>query len=64
MILDRENVRSSDCARFESDRGLEKWSLIFDSNSESDPRLVASSWCLARPGTPDPFEPAISRCAE
>lgn len=38
-----EYVRSSDCARFWRERGLEICSLILDSSSESEPRLRASS---------------------
>ena len=44
-----ENVKSSDCARFVSERGFMCWwSFSFDSSKESDPRLSASSavwWC-------------------
>jgi hypothetical protein len=48
VIRDRENVKSSDWARFCSERGLEICSFSFASSSESEPRLIASSECLVR----------------
>jgi hypothetical protein len=48
VIRERENVKSSDWARFCSERGLEICSLSFASSRESEPRLMASSECLVR----------------
>jgi hypothetical protein len=54
VIRERENVRSSDWARFWSDRGLEICSFNFASSRESDPLFMASSECLVRWGIPEP----------
>jgi hypothetical protein len=48
VIRERENVRSSDCARFCKERGLEICSLSLASRSESDPLFKASSVFLER----------------
>lgn len=48
-------VRSSDCARFVSERGFEYESFSFASSSESEPRLSASSACRARLDKPVPW---------
>lgn len=60
VIREREKVKSSDWARFCSERGLEICSFSFASSRESDPRLKASSECLARLGTPEPCQPNLS----
>jgi hypothetical protein len=54
VMRDNEYVRSSDWARFCNDRGLLICSLIFDSSSESDPRLSASSVFRCRAAIPVP----------
>lgn len=43
LIRDSEKVKSRDCARFVNERGFVSWSFIFESSSESEPRLIASS---------------------
>jgi hypothetical protein len=48
VIREREKVRSSDCARFCKERGLEICSLSLASRSESDPLFNASSVFLER----------------
>jgi hypothetical protein len=53
-IRESDIVKSSDCARFCRERGLEMCSLSLASKSESDPRLDASSACFVRWGIPDP----------
>jgi len=55
VIREREKVKSSDWARFCSERGLDICSFSFASRRESDPRLIASSECLVRCGIPDPL---------
>jgi hypothetical protein len=55
VIRESEYVRSNDCARFCNDRGLLICSLIFDSSSESDPRLSASSVFRCRVVIPVPW---------
>lgn len=55
VIFEREYVRSRDWARFVKERGLVSWSLSLASRSESEPRLIASSVCLVRPGIPEPW---------
>lgn len=60
VIRDSEYVKSSDCARFVKERGLENCSFNLASRSESDPRLIASSVCLAREGMPEPCARILS----
>lgn len=56
VIRDKENVRSSDCARLVNERGFDdSESFNLDSNNESEPRFNASSACLVRLGTPEPW---------
>jgi len=55
VIRESEEVKSSDCARFCSDRGFEIWSFILVSKRESDPRLSESSIFFAREGIPEPI---------
>jgi hypothetical protein len=48
VMREREIVKSSDWARFCSERGLEICSFSFASSRESEPLLRASSECLVR----------------
>lgn len=56
VIRDNDEVRSSDCARFCSDRGFEICSFILVSRRESEPRFRASSVFLVREGIPEPLK--------
>lgn len=56
VIRDNDEVRSSDCARFCSDRGFEICSFILVSSRESEPRFRASSVFLVREGIPEPLK--------
>jgi hypothetical protein len=55
VMRDRDEVKSSDCARFCSDRGFETCSFILVSKRESEPRLSASSVFFVREGIPEPL---------
>lgn len=54
VMRESEYVRSNDWARFVRERGLEICSFILASRRESEPRLSASSVCLALLGIPVP----------
>lgn len=55
VMRDNEDVKSSDCARFCSDRGFEICSFILVSKRESEPRFSASSVFFVREGIPEPI---------
>ena len=62
VMRDREAVKSRDCARFCSDRGLPSCSFNFASRRESEPRLAASSTCRVREGMPEPCDMSSTTC--